>query len=83
MNSLIALVFCGAFIPQFVPVGSGAADLALVAAVYLTVVLAGDLLWARFAATASGLLSGAGQWRNRLTGAFLVLAGVGLALARR
>lgn len=77
------LLFCAAFIPQFVPAGSGAADLALVAAVYLAVVLAGDLLWARFAASASGLLGGAGRWRNRLTGAFLVLAGVGLALARR
>ena len=77
------LLFSAAFIPQFVPAGAAAADLALVAAVYLAVVLAGDLLWAAFATTATRLLGGAGQWRNRLTGAFLVIAGVGLALARR
>ena len=77
------LLFCGAFIPQFVPAAATTADLALVAAVYLAVVLAGDLLWAAFATTATRMLGGATQWRNRLTGAFLVVAGVGLALARR
>jgi len=77
------LLFCAAFIPQFVPAGAAATDLALTAVVYLAVVLVGDLLWAALATTATRLLGGAGQWRNRLTGAFLVIAGVGLALARR
>lgn len=78
------MLFNAAFVPQFVPSGSsGAGQLALVAAVFLTVLCIGDTLWVLFASTARRLLGCAGRWRNRLTGGFLVTAGVGLALSRR
>ena len=78
------MLFNAAFVPQFVPSGSsGAGQLALVAAVFLTVLCIGDTLWVLFASTARRLLGRVGRWRNRLTGGFLVAAGVGLALSRR
>lgn len=78
------MLFNAAFVPQFVPSGtSGAGQLALVAAVFLTVLCVGDTLWVLFASTARRFLGRVGRWRNRLTGGFLVAAGVGLALSRR
>lgn len=78
------LLFNAAFIPQFVSAGSASAvHLALVAAVFLAVVFAGDVLWAVFASSARYLLVRHARWRNRVTGAFLTAAGVGLALSRR
>lgn len=78
------LLFSAAFLPQFVDISAAdVPQLALVAAVYLLVLLIGDLLWALLAGSAARLLRGAAGWRNRATGAFLVLAGLGLALSRR
>lgn len=78
------LLFNAAFIPQFAVNGAAGADgLGLVAAVFLSVILAGDLLWAAFASSARRLLRRYAGWRNRLTGAFLTAAGIGLALSRR
>lgn len=78
------LLFSAAFLPQFVDLA--AADglrLGIVAAIYLLVLLLGDLLWALFANSAACVLRGASGWRNRATGAVFVLAGLGLALSRR
>lgn len=78
------LMFNVAFIPQFV--GSGGADALTpftVAAVYLSVVLMGDVLWVFLATSARRVLGQYMSWRNRLTGAFLTAAGIGLALSRR
>jgi len=78
------LVFNAAFLPQFVPADTASgAQFAAVAVVFLAVLLVGDLLWAAFASSARRLLSRYGEARNRLTGGFLVLAGVGLALTRK
>ncbi len=77
------LLFNVAFIPQFVGTGGGALTPVTVAAVYLSVVLLGDLLWAALATSARRALGRYMSLRNRLTGAFLVAAGVGLALSRR
>ena len=78
------LLFNAAFIPQFVASGSASAtNVALVAAVFLAVLFIGDVLWAAFAGSARRVLSRYSGWRNRLTGAFLAAAGIGLALSRR
>ena len=77
------LLFNAAFLPQFVPAASGAAELAVAAGVFLAVLSAGDLLWVSFAASARPLLARAAGAANRIAGGFLVLAAIGLATARR
>ncbi len=78
------LLFNAAFLPQFILIENGAArQLAAVATVFLTVLLAGDMLWAFFAASAHRLFEKHLAMRNRITGGFLVAAGIGLALSRR
>jgi len=75
--------YVAAFIPQFVGTAAGAVEVAVVAAVFLSVVLVGDVLWALFASSAGRVLGRYASWRNRVTGAFLTAAGIGLALSRR
>lgn len=78
------LLFIAAFLPQFVvDNGSVAGQLSMVAVVFLVVLLAGDTIWALTAASARKALDRFSGARNRITGGFLVAAGVGLALARR
>lgn len=77
------LLFNAAFLPQFVGADASVARFALIACVFLLVLMLGDLLWAVFAHAARPFLRAAGGLRNRVTGAFLVLAGIGLALSRR
>jgi threonine/homoserine/homoserine lactone efflux protein len=78
------LMFNAAFLPQFVSAdGNTAGQLSLVAAIFLAVLLIGDMLWALTAGAARPLLDRCAGVRNRLTGGFLVAAGVGLALSRR
>jgi len=78
------LLFNAAFVPQFIVADGGASgQLAVVAAVFLTVLLVGDMLWALTAGSARKLLSQYSSTRNRVTGGFLIVAGVGLALSRR
>lgn len=78
------LLFNAAFIPQFVAdQWATTAGIGLVATIYLAVLFLGDLLWAAFASKARGFIERYGRLRNRLTGVFLVVAGVSLALARR
>jgi threonine/homoserine/homoserine lactone efflux protein len=78
------LLFNAAFLPQFLSgAGNTTADVMLLAAIYLSVMVCGDLLWAVFASAARPALLRLGQLRNRLTAAFLFFAGVGLALAKR
>jgi len=76
------LLFNAAFLPQFIATeGSAGMQLAVVATVFLAVLLVGDLLWALTAGSARKLLSRYSSTRNRVTGGFLVMAGVGLALS--
>ena len=78
------LLFIAAFLPQFVVVDGGPlGHPTTVAAVFLAVLLAGDLVWALMADSARQLLDRCATTRNRITGGFLVAAGVGLALSRR
>jgi threonine/homoserine/homoserine lactone efflux protein len=78
------LLFIAAFLPQFVASDAGwAGGPAAVAGVFLAVLLAGDILWAVSANYGRELLDRFAVARNRVTGGFLVAAGIGLALARR
>ena len=78
------LLFNAAFLPQFVVDNTNvASQLALVAVVFLSVLLLGDMIWAMTASSARRLLDRYAGARNRMTGGFLVMAGVGLALSRR
>lgn len=78
------LLFYGAFFPQFVDVhGNATKQLSLLAATFLGVALVTDSLWAVVASRARGLLASRGALRNRLSGALLIGAALGLALARK
>ena len=78
------LLFNAAFLPQFVSAGGSAGyQMLVLSGVYLVVLLAGDGLWALFAASARPLLGKYSRFSRRLTGGFLVGAGIGLALSRR
>lgn len=78
------LLFIAAFLPQFVVVDAGVTGHpATVGVVFLAVLLAGDAGWALMADSARILMNRIASVRNRLTGGILVVAGVGLALARR
>ena len=77
------LLFNAAFLPQFVGADASAAAMALTAAVFLSVLLAGDMLWALFASSARPLLGRYSRLRNRLSGGFLIAASVSLAMSRR
>ena len=76
------LMFNAAFVPQFVGAGS-TGQFALVATVFIGILFVGDVLWAVFANSARQLLGFNARWRNRVTGAFLAAAGIGLAISRR
>ena len=77
------LLFYGAFFPQFITPGQDVgAQLLTLSAVFLTLAVAIDSLWALTAGYARRVLAMHGRLRNRMTGGLLVGAGVGLALAR-
>ena len=78
------LLFNAAFLPQFISISSNpGGQLLLLTAVFLAIIICGDALWAVFAASARRGLSRYGHLRNRVTGGFLMAAGLGLALSRR
>lgn len=77
------LLFNAAFLPQFIAADAAAAAIMAVAAVFLTVLLVGDMLWALCASSARPLLRRYWRLHNRLSGGFFVAAGAGLALSRR
>ncbi len=78
------LLFNAAFLPQFVGhTADASGQLLLLAGVFMTVIIIGDGLWAVFAASARNWLGRIGHLHNRISGGFLVGAGLGLALSRR
>jgi len=78
------LLFNAAFLPQFVGnTADASSQLLLLAAVFMTVIIIGDGLWAVFAGSARNWLGRFGHLHNRISGGFLVGAGLGLALSRR
>ena len=78
------LLFCGAFLPQFVTPGPDATrQLALLAVTFFVVSTVLDSLWAMLAGRLRTLLVARARLRNRVTGGLMIGAGLGLALARR
>lgn len=79
-----SLVFYAAFLPQFIdPARRAGPQLAELAAIWLVLGAANDTTWALLAGRLRPFLATRGQLRNRLSGGFMVGAGVGLALSRR
>ncbi len=77
------LLFYSAFFPQFISVDRAIGPqfvLLSITCLVLAVVVDGG--WALIAARARGLLGSRGRLRNRLSGGFMVGAGVALAFAR-
>jgi homoserine/homoserine lactone efflux protein len=78
------LLFCGAFLPQFVTRGPEATrQLVLLAVTFFVVSTVLDSLWALLAGRLRALLTARASLRNRVTGGLLIGAGLGLALARK
>ena len=78
------LLFYGAFFPQFLardlPIGP---QVALLSLTFFVIAAGLDCGWALLSGRVRGLLAIRGRLRNRLSGGFLMCAGIGLALARR
>lgn len=78
------LLFNAAFVPQFVTDEANATgQLMLLGAVFVIVLGVGDSVWALSAGAVRPLIVRYGRLRSRLSGGFLLGAGVGLALSRR
>ena len=78
------LLFYGAFFPQFVTRDAPLApQIVLLSLTFLVVAMTIDSTWALVAGRARGLLATRGRLRNRISGGFLMGAGVALAMARR
>ncbi|MCC7016696.1 MAG: LysE family translocator [Rhodospirillales bacterium] len=77
------LFFLGAFFPQFVdPNRAIGPQTAILSATFLAIVCVVDTGWALTAGRARRLLAGRARAQNRISGALLIAAGIGLALAR-
>jgi homoserine/homoserine lactone efflux protein len=78
------LLFYGAFFPQFLSPDAAIAPQVIVLSLTFFVIAAGlDSGWALLAGRVRGVLAIRGRLRNRLSGGFLIGAGIGLALAHR
>jgi homoserine/homoserine lactone efflux protein len=78
------LLFFGAFLPQFVSLGSPLLPQLVVLAVsFLALAVIFDCAWALLAGRLRFFLKAKGRFRNRLSGGLLIGAGLGLALARK
>ena len=77
------LVFYAAFLPQFLvanaPLGR---QMAVLSVTFVIIALIVDSGWALAAARARGIVARFGRARNRLSGAILIGAAIGLALVR-
>lgn len=77
------LLFYGAFFPQFITgMDRVIEQLIVLAVVFVAVISCVDSLWACLAGYARRYLLGKTVWRNRISGGFLIIAAVLLALIR-
>jgi homoserine/homoserine lactone efflux protein len=78
------LLFYGAFFPQFLSTEAPIVpQVLLLSLTFLGIAITLDSFWALLAGRVRGVLAIRGRLRNRLSGGFLIGAGIGLALARR
>jgi homoserine/homoserine lactone efflux protein len=78
------LLFYGAFFPQFLsPDAPIVPQVVLLSVTFLGIAATLDTGWALLAGRVRGVLAIRGRLRNRLSGGFLISAGIGLALAHR
>jgi threonine/homoserine/homoserine lactone efflux protein len=78
------LAFYAAFLPQFLdPAAAPSKQMALLSVTFVFIAIVIDGGWALASGRARGLIVRFGRLRNRLTGAILAGAALGLALARR
>jgi threonine/homoserine/homoserine lactone efflux protein len=78
------LLFNAAFLPQFIGQSTHiTTQLLVLSAIFLITIGIGDSLWVACASSARTWFYKVGKHRNRITGGFLIGAGVGLALARK
>lgn len=78
------LLFFGAFLPQFVsPHGNVTLQLIVLSVTFISVISIMDSCWAVLAGRARGVLARFSRLRHRISGAFFITAGIGLALAKK
>jgi len=77
------ILFYGAFFPQFItPAADASMQLIVLSVTFLIVITFVDSLWALLAGQARYYLLGKTVWRNRISGGFLIIAAILLALIR-
>ncbi|GJM16614.1 MAG: transporter [Thermodesulfobacteriota bacterium] len=78
------LLFFGAYLPQFVsPKGNIALQMIVLSVTLITIISIVDSTWAILAGKMRPLLLKFGKLHNRVSGTLFIIAGAGLALARR
>jgi threonine/homoserine/homoserine lactone efflux protein len=78
------LLFNAAFLPQFLGQSMHMmVQLLVLSAIFLITVGIGDSLWVVFAGSARKWFNRIGSLRNKIAGGFLLVAGLGIALARK
>lgn len=78
------LLFFGAFLPQFIsPEGNITLQLIILSVTFLVVITLVDCTWAVLAGRARPYILSFGHLSNKISGAFFIAAGIGLALARK
>lgn len=78
------LLFYGAFFPQFLTADAPiSTQIAVLSVTFFVIAVGLDSVWALLAGHVRGVLAMRGRLRNRLSGGFLIGAGIGLALAHR
>lgn len=77
------LIFCAAFLPQFInPDTQTSTALLVPALIYISILFLGDMVWVTMAHSARPFLYKLGGLRHKLTGGLFFLSGIGLAIAK-